>query len=130
VGEHRVANIDDLPGDRGLVVEVDGRRVGLFRVADEVHAILSVCPHQGGPVGGGGLFPSTRAKVENGRLVEWLDHAAPVVCCPWHGWEFDVRTGICTADPSRRVVRFPVEVRAGEIFLTLPDRAPRVATPS
>jgi nitrite reductase/ring-hydroxylating ferredoxin subunit len=127
VGEHRVANIDDLPHDRGLIVEVDGRRIGLFRVGDEVHAILSVCPHQGGPVGGGGIFPSVRAKVEDGRIVESYDHERMVVCCPWHGWEFDIRTGVCTADASRRVMRYPVEVRAGEIHVKLPDRAPAPA---
>jgi nitrite reductase (NADH) small subunit len=127
VGEHRVANIDDLPGDRGLIVEVEGRRIGLFRVGEELHAILNVCPHQGGPVGGGGLFPTTRARVERGRLVEWLDHETMVVCCPWHGWEFDIRTGICTADASRRVVRFPVELRGSDIVVTLPDRQPAAA---
>jgi nitrite reductase (NADH) small subunit len=120
VGEHRVAHIDDLSGDRGLIVEIDGRQVGLFRVGDDVHAILNVCPHQGGPVGTGGLFPSTRVRAERGRLVEYLDHDAMVVCCPWHGWEFDVRTGVCTADSSRRVVRYPVEVRDGEVVVIMP----------
>jgi nitrite reductase/ring-hydroxylating ferredoxin subunit len=127
VGEHRVGHIDDLPGDRGLIVEIDGRRIGLFRVGDEVHAILNVCPHQGGPVGGGGLFPTTRAKVEDGRVVESLDYDTMVVCCPWHGWEFDIRTGVCTADASRRVMRYPVAVRGGEIVVTMPDRRAAVA---
>jgi nitrite reductase (NADH) small subunit len=122
MGDHRAARFDELPGDRGLIVEVDGRRIGLFRVGDEVHALLNVCPHQGGPVGGGGLFPTTRARVERRRLVEYLDHDAMVVCCPWHGWEFDVRTGICTADRSRRVVRYPAQVLDGDVIVTLPDR--------
>ena len=45
-----------------------------------------------------------------------------VVCCPWHGWEFDVRTGVCTADASRKVVRYPARVRDGDVIVTLPDR--------
>jgi nitrite reductase (NADH) small subunit len=122
VGEHRVAHIDDLPRDRGLIVAIGGRRLGLFRVGDDVHAILNVCPHQGGPVGTGGLFPATRARVERGRVIEYLDHDAPVVCCPWHGWEFDVRTGVCTADPSRRVVSYPVEVRDGDVIVIVRER--------
>lgn len=122
MGEHRAASLDDIPTDRGLIVELAGRNVGLFRVGEEVHAILSVCPHQGGPVGRGGLFPSTRARVENQRLIEYLDHDTPVVCCPWHGWEFNIRTGICTADPTRRVIRYPVEIRDSDVIVTLPDR--------
>jgi nitrite reductase (NADH) small subunit len=117
VGENRVAHIDDLPLDRGLIVEVDGRSIGLFRVGDEVHALLNTYPHQGGPVGTGGLFPTTRARVKNRRIVKWLDRDAVVVSCPWHGWEFDVRTGICTADVSRRVVRYEAEVRDGGVFV-------------
>jgi nitrite reductase (NADH) small subunit len=122
VAEHRAAALDDIPTDRGLIVEIDGRKVGLFRVGDEVHAILSVCPHQGGPVGSGGLFPTTRARVENRRIVEYLDYEALVVCCPWHGWEFNIRTGVCTADPSRRVLRFPAEIRGSDVIVTLPGR--------
>jgi nitrite reductase (NADH) small subunit len=127
VGEHRAAGFDEIPSDRGLIVELDGREVGLFRFGDEVRAILNVCPHQGGPVGRGGIFPTTCAKVERGRLVEYLDHERPVICCPWHGWEFDLRTGVCTADRTRRVVQYPVAVRGGDVFVTAPDRAPAAA---
>ena len=122
MGEHHVASIDDLSPDRGLVVEADGRSIGLFLVGDEVHAILNVCPHQGGPVGSGGLFPAIRAVVEDRRLREFEDPESPVVVCPWHGWEFDVRSGVCLADAKRRVQRYPVVLRNGDVIVTLPDR--------
>lgn len=122
MGEHRVARFDDLPLDRGHVVSVEGREIGLFRVGDEVHAILNVCPHQGGPVGTGGIFPSVCAEIVNRRLKERLDHDRMVVTCPWHGWEFDLRTGINTADSARRVRRFETTLVDGEVFVALPDR--------
>jgi nitrite reductase (NADH) small subunit len=100
VGAHRVAHIDEIPLDRGLVVEVEGRQVGVFRVAGQVYAYLNVCPHQGGPVGTGGLFPAIRGEVRERRLREYLDAETTVVACPWHGWEFDARTGRCLADPG------------------------------
>jgi nitrite reductase (NADH) small subunit len=119
VGEHRVAHIDDLPRDRGLVVEVDGRQVGLFRVGDDdARAYLNVCPHQGGPVGTGGMFPAIRGEVRGRRLREFHDPHTTVVACPWHGWEFDASTGTCLADPARRLLAFPVEVRNGEVIVT------------
>lgn len=122
MGEHWVARIDELPDDRGHVVDVDGRAVGLFRVGDEVHALLNTCPHQGGPVGTGGVFPSVCAEIRDGRLHERLDHDDLVVSCPWHGWEFDLRTGVCKADRSRRVVRFDTVVRDGRVAVVVPDR--------
>jgi 3-phenylpropionate/trans-cinnamate dioxygenase ferredoxin subunit len=34
--------------------------------------------------------------------------------CPWHGWEFDVKTGQSWLDPARtRVRRYPVTVEPG-----------------
>jgi len=122
VGEHRVAHLDDLPLDRGLVVEVSGFWLGLFRVGDaEVRAYLNLCPHQGGPVGSGGLFPAVRAEVRDRRLCEYHDPETMVVACPWHGWEFDARTGTSLADPARRLRGFPATVDAGEVIVVLPD---------
>ena len=44
--------------------------------------------------------------------------------CPWHGWEFDVRTGQSWCEPSRiRVKRYPAEVADGEAVV----RGPYVA---
>lgn len=129
MGEHRVALLDELPLDRGLVVEVDGRAVGVFRLGDEVYAYLNVCPHQGGPVGTGGLFPAIRGEVRNRRLREYHDPDTTVIACPWHGWEFDVRTGSCLADASRQLRAFPATVRDGEVFVSLPQTTRATAEP-
>jgi nitrite reductase/ring-hydroxylating ferredoxin subunit len=121
VGEHRVARVDEVPLDRGLLVEAGGRQIGLFRVGDEIYALRNICPHQGGPVGTGGIFPSVKGKIEDRRLKEYLDHDELVVACPWHGWEFDVRTGVCMADPTRRVASYPTRVVDGEITVVVGD---------
>jgi nitrite reductase/ring-hydroxylating ferredoxin subunit len=121
VGEHVVGRFDELRDDRGVVVEVDGREVGLFRVGSEVYALRNQCPHQGGPVGTGGVFPTTRAEVRNGRLEESLDHECLVVVCPWHGWEFELESGVCTADRARRLAAYPAFVRDGDVLVVLPD---------
>jgi len=122
VGEHWVGRVDELPVDRGHVVELNGRRIGLFRVGDEVHAILGTCPHQGGPVGEGGIFPTVEGEIVDGRLRESLNHDRPVVNCPWHGWEFDLATGVCPVDPTKRLRRYETIVRDGEVAVVMPDR--------
>jgi nitrite reductase (NADH) small subunit len=121
MGEHRVGQLDDFSSARGVVVEVAGREIGVFRVGEQVYALRNACPHQGGPVGCGGLFPAIRGTVSEGRLREYHDEQTVVVACPWHGWEFDVRSGICLADPARRVASYPVLVRDGEVTVVLPD---------
>jgi 3-phenylpropionate/trans-cinnamate dioxygenase ferredoxin subunit len=41
-----------------------------------------------------------------------------MVRCPWHKWEFDVRTGRCPEAPAMRVRRYAVWVEDGEIVLS------------
>ena len=124
MGEHIVARLGDIPDGRGLVVTVGRREIGLFRVVDDVFALRNVCPHQAGPIGEGGVFPRHCARVgADMDIEEYFDHSQPVVACPWHGWEFDLRTGVCLADPTRRVGRFETIVRDDEVVIVLPDDA-------
>jgi nitrite reductase (NADH) small subunit len=123
VGENVVARLTELREDRGVVVDVAGREIGLFRVGEKVFALRNRCPHQGGPVGTGGVFPALKAEVRNGRLEESLDHECLIVACPWHGWEFELESGVCTADRSRRVAAYPAFVRDGDVIVVLPEDA-------
>jgi len=89
------------PGGR-KIVEIAGRAVGVFNLDGEIFALRNRCPHQGG------------ARC-TGRLSGFLQAAVPGECnysrqgevlrCPWHGWEFDVRTGLSWFDPVRTRVR-------------------------
>src|SRR6266516_72208 len=80
------------------VVSVEGRSLALFRVKDEYFAIANVCLHRGGPLGEGNLSGS-------------------VVTCPWHGWNFDVRTGSFTVIPTLKVATYKVKEQDGSVMV-------------
>ena len=42
------------------------------------------------------------------------------MACPWHGWEFEIPTGVCLADPRFRLQTFPVAVEDAMVKVTLP----------
>lgn len=94
----RVAPADDVPGNGGLVVEVDGDEIAIFRLDDGFYALDNVCTHQGGPLGEG--------KLEDG-----------CVYCPWHGHGFDVRTGEHLQMGPLDTTSFAVEERDGDLFV-------------
>ena len=96
---HNLGRLEDLSAAEPKLVEVDGLRLVLVRVGDEVHALDEMCAHQGGPLSDG--------KLSGARLT-----------CPWHGWMFDVRTGQCLM-PTRggSVPSYPVRVENGDILL-------------
>ncbi len=78
-----VANVADCPPGSCLELAVAGRIVAVFNVAGDFHALDGICPHQGGPLGKGQL-------------------EGHVVTCPWHGWQFDVRSGQHQIDAGLR----------------------------
>ena len=40
--------------------------------------------------------------------------------CPFHGWEFDCRTGANDGDEDLKLATYPVKVEGGEILVELP----------
>jgi len=104
-----------LPGQR-KIVEIGGRSVGVFNVNGEYFAVLNRCPHQGGSLCSGrqsGVVTSTRP----GEYV--TSRSGEIIRCPWHGWEFDLRTGQSWFDPRAvRVRRYDVSVEPGAVVVS------------
>lgn len=99
---HVVCRAADLPPGERRIVEVEGRSLGVFNIDGEYHAIPNRCPHQWAPLCKGTLAKTAYAE----RPDEWdWDEASCVIRCPWHGWEFDIRTGRSVFNPHRMGVR-------------------------
>ena len=114
----RVGTLADLEGDRRIVAVVEGREVVVLRRDDELHAYENACPHMGGPVCEGKLVPRVEAVVaEDGSVTtERFVHDEMRFACPWHGFEFDLRSGVCVADDRYRLRRWTVELRGDEVY--------------
>jgi len=98
----RAGRLEELPSERPVLLEVDGRRVALVRRGESVHALLDACPHAGGPLSEGTVVGDTLA-------------------CPYHAWAWDLRTGRCAApDRAARALVFPTHVEGGEVWVDLP----------
>ena len=95
-----VARLADLPDGRGLIVEVEGRELALFRRGDRVFALDNVCPHRGAALAFG-------------------DVREGVVFCPLHAWPFALSDGSCPEFPEASVEAFPVHVEGDEVFVEL-----------
>ncbi len=97
-----VARVGEIPAGQGRQVTVNGRWVGLFNVGGSYHAVDNLCLHRGGPLAGGTL-------------------SGCVVTCPWHGWQFDVRTGTMIQDPGTGVSVHDTRIVGDEIQVQLRD---------
>jgi nitrite reductase (NADH) small subunit len=120
LGVHVVGSVDDLPEGGHLIVQVGDRSIGVLRHRNRLYALSNRCPHQGGPVCQGGVFGAHLADIlPGGHSREYVDEARPVVACPWHGWEFDLDTGGCLADPRRGLRRYEVRQEGTQILVSI-----------
>jgi nitrite reductase/ring-hydroxylating ferredoxin subunit len=63
------------------------------------------------------VFKRLLARHSPGKIEEYYDEDNPVVACPWHGWEFDLKTGETVTAPTRRVRSYPVHVEDGVVSI-------------
>ena len=70
----KIAKTMDVPPGQAAAFTIEGQKIALFNVEGTYHAIGDTCTHRGGPLSEGDV-QGTR------------------VTCPWHGADFDLKTG-------------------------------------
>jgi nitrite reductase/ring-hydroxylating ferredoxin subunit len=93
-----VATVDEIAPGSCKLATIKGREIGVFNVAGAFYAIANRCPHAGGPMCRGTVGPLVRSTVPGEYRLE---RDGEFLRCPWHGWEFDIKTGQSWCDPSR-----------------------------
>ncbi|MBI1898027.1 MAG: Rieske 2Fe-2S domain-containing protein [Acidobacteria bacterium] len=100
-GELVVGKVDELEPNQMKLLRVGGRRIVLGRTEEGYVAFEDHCTHKGGSLAGGTVICGT-------------------VACPWHGSQFDTKTGAVKAGPAGKPVStYAVECRNGEVRLRL-----------
>lgn len=82
-----VGRTADTPPGKAKLVQVDGKKIALFNVGGTFYALDETCTHRGGPLSQGAV-----------------DAKAMSVTCPWHGSQFDLKTGKVLHPPATRPV--------------------------
>ncbi len=119
--KHVVATLAEMPPGSRKLVTIGTREIALFNIDGEFFAVLDRCPHQKGSLCKGQLIGLVESE-EPGRYR--FSRPQQIVRCPWHGWEFDLRTGQSRVDPSSiRVRPYAVEVTDGAALKEGPYRA-------
>jgi nitrite reductase/ring-hydroxylating ferredoxin subunit len=109
-------------GERDIRVKVvEGREIGIVRLGDEFFAYENVCPHAGGPVCQGRLMGRVEEQIAEDRtsLGACFSRRDVNIVCPWHGYEYDVRTGQHQAHAGLRLKRFELRLDGDRIYVSL-----------
>ncbi len=112
MARHAVARLAEVPPGSRLLVSVKGQDVCVFNIAGELFSVANRCPHAGAPLCSGKLTGLMEAE---GPGEYRYSREGEILRCPWHGWEFDIRTGKSCVDPNKlRIRNFAVDVVGGE----------------
>lgn len=95
-----VLHVDALkPGEVSEVI-AGGTAICVANVDGSYHAVSNTCPHADGPLGEGALQGTK-------------------VLCPYHGWAFDVTTGVCETNASSSIDVFEVQIKDDAVCVRL-----------
>jgi nitrite reductase/ring-hydroxylating ferredoxin subunit len=95
----KLASQSELPAiNEAKEFSCSGKTICVANVNGEISAMDNICLHRGGPLGQG--------VISGGKVV-----------CPWHGWEWDPKTG--QAGPGVKVTVYPVKVEGEDVLIEL-----------
>ncbi len=105
-------------GDR-KVISCDGVEIGVFMVDGGLFAWHNDCPHRHGPVCQGRLYKRVLEPVDERGMTRALafDDSVTNIVCTWHGYEYDVKTGINQGSNRFRLRPARIEEKDGNVYV-------------
>jgi nitrite reductase/ring-hydroxylating ferredoxin subunit len=81
------------------VAEMNGKKICIAKIKEEMFAFSYKCPHAGGPLADGHI------------------DALGNVVCPLHRYKYDVKNGRNVSGEGYYLIHWPVEVRGDGVFV-------------
>ncbi|MDA2933718.1 Rieske 2Fe-2S domain-containing protein [Acidobacteria bacterium AH-259-D05] len=107
-------------GDRKIIVQAE-LEIGIFRVNGDFYAYHNECAHRGGPVCQGkilGKVEEVLGEDKTSKGLKFSDQQIHIVC-PWHGFEYDIKTGVNAGNKRMRLKKYQVKVRDGSVYVVI-----------
>ncbi|RWQ65733.1 Rieske (2Fe-2S) protein [Mesorhizobium sp.] len=106
--KYEVCYADEIPVGGRRIVDIAGRSVGIFNVNNQYFAVRNSCPHKGAPLCRG-IIDGMVSGATPGQFE--YEQEGEIIRCPWHGWEFAIKTGQSVFNPHQVWVRgYPVSL--------------------
>lgn len=92
--------VEDISESRPYRLDTAETSLIIIRLGQQLSAYRNQCAHQALPLDGG-----------------MLDTEAGTLTCPWHGFNYDARTGECFTAPQAQLEAFPLRVQEGYVWV-------------
>jgi nitrite reductase/ring-hydroxylating ferredoxin subunit/multimeric flavodoxin WrbA len=99
----KVCSLDELPNNSQKIIQLGVHKIALFHFNNEISALANACLHKAGPLGLG--------LVEN-------KYDGTYVTCPWHGWEYNIKTGSAPPGYKDQQAVYEVKVEGNDVLIS------------
>src|SRR4051794_14348956 len=105
-------------GDRRIIFAGE-REIGVFKDRGQFYAYSNFCLHQGGPACEGLIIAKVDELLDDQKrslgLAFSKEHTHFV--CPWHGYEYDLKTGECASDRKLKLRSYKVVEKGEDVYV-------------
>jgi len=95
-----MGKLSELSPGTAIEKRIMARRIAVFNVDGKLYGIESDCKHM-------------KASLQKGKVQN------DIVTCPWHHWQYDIRTGQCLTVDKFKLKTYPVEIDGDDVYIIL-----------
>jgi nitrite reductase/ring-hydroxylating ferredoxin subunit len=115
-----VAKHTQFPDGERRIVAHGGKEIGVFHWQGAFYAYENLCLHQGGPACEGVMMHKVADKVAPDKTWQGQTFTDEMhFVCPWHGYEYDLKTGECAANRALKLQKFDVVRRGEDVYVVI-----------
>ena len=102
MAEQFVGKLSEFKDGDLRIIFVGDHEIGVFRENGTFYAYSNYCLHQGGPACEGLTIAKVEERIMPDKTSKGLYFSETDLnfVCPWHGYEYDIKTGECISDPG------------------------------
>jgi nitrite reductase/ring-hydroxylating ferredoxin subunit len=119
MAEQFVGKSSEIKDGERRIVFVGEHEIGVFKEKGEYYAYSNFCLHQGGPACEGLTIAKVEERImpdKTSRGMYFSDTELHFVC-PWHGMEYDMKTGECVADRRMKLRKYKVVQKGDDVYV-------------
>ena len=122
--EVNVGPVSEIADPGRKLIGFERFEVAVFKLDGEFFAYLNHCPHMGGPACQGKMIHKVEEVIADDRTSKGFEFSKSKlhVICPWHAFEFDIRTGVHPGNARMRLRKIDVAVSGGDVVVSVPEQ--------
>jgi nitrite reductase/ring-hydroxylating ferredoxin subunit len=114
-----VSKLSDFTGNHCRLIKEGNLEIGVYRRGNNFYAYENLCHHQGGPACEGITMHKVEEIIRPDKTYagQRFNMEQEHIVCPWHGYEYDMKTGECIPDRSIKLRKFEVETQGDSVYV-------------